>query len=155
MAPPRPDDNRLFELTFRLIVRAHVALYRLTGGRIGGRSFNVPVLLLTTKGRKSGKPRTIPLLYLKQGEAHVLVASYAGSDRDPVWYTNLQANPHARIQVKNRVLPVLADTADTAARATLWPKLVALYPDYEVYQTRTQRVIPVVVLTPLPAKTGH
>ena len=150
MAPPRPDDNRLFELTFQLIVRAHVSLYRLTGGRIGSRSFNVPVLLLTTKGRKSGKPRTIPLLYLEEGDAHVLVASYAGLDRDPAWYANLQANPHARIQVRDRVLPVRADTADTAVRATLWPKLVVLYPDYQVYQTRTQRVIPVVVLTPLP-----
>jgi deazaflavin-dependent oxidoreductase (nitroreductase family) len=148
MAPPRPSDNKLLEYTFRLAVRGHVALYRLTGGRIGGRSFNVPVLLLTTKGRKTGKPRTIPLLYLKEDGTYVLVASYAGAERHPIWYANLQADPHATIQVMTRVISVAADTADPAMRSKLWPKLVAMYPDYEVYQTRTDRKIPVVLLKP-------
>ena len=146
MAPPRPTDNKLLEYTFRFAVRVHVALYGLTGGRIGGRSFNAPVLLLTTKGRKTGKPRTIPLIYLKQDHSYVLVASFAGSECHPIWYVNLQADPHATIQVMTRVMSVTADTADPAMRSKLWPKLVAVYPDYEVYQTRTDREIPVVLL---------
>ena len=136
-----------------VVIRAMSALntwvYRLTGGRIGGKfPGGAPVLLLTTTGRKSGKARTTPLIYLRDGSDLVVVASKGGMDHHPLWYHNLVANPEVAVELENETFPLRARTADAADRARLWPKLCAVYPDYQVYQERTDREIPVVVLSP-------
>jgi len=111
------------------------------GGWVG-----VPILLLTTQGRRSGRRRTQPLLYLSTDAGYALVASYGGSDRHPDWYLNLEANPEVEIQVGPVRKRMLARTTTPERRAELWPRLVALYRDYDVYQSRTRREIPVVEL---------
>ena len=129
--------------------RAHVVLFRLSGGRLGGRiPSGAPVLLLTTTGRKSGKQRTLPLLYLEDAGRYVVIASVGGAPKHPAWYLNLLANPGATIEVGRRKLRVTASTASAEERARLWPLTVQMYPGYEDYQARTSREIPVVILTP-------
>ena len=131
----------------RYVTDMHMALYRLTGGWVGG-WIGVPILLLTTKGRKSGKRRTHPLTYLTTADGYALVASYAGSDRHPDWYLNIEADPMVEVQVGPVRKRMRARTASPERRAELWPRMVALYRDYEAYQQRTQREIPVVELLP-------
>jgi F420H(2)-dependent quinone reductase len=106
------------------------------------------VMLLTVIGRKSGRELTIPLLYLRDGERLVVVASKGGMDHHPVWYLNLVAHPDVVAQVGSASRPMRAHTADDAERTHYWPKLVAMYPDYADYQARTTRQIPVVILSP-------
>jgi deazaflavin-dependent oxidoreductase (nitroreductase family) len=133
--------------------RAHVVLYRASRGRLGGRiSRGAPVLLLTTTGRKSGRERTTPLLYLEDARRYVVIASVGGAPKHPAWYLNLLANRAARIEVGSRNLPVTADTASPEERTRLWPLAVQLYPGYDDYQARTTREIPVVILAPRPAE---
>jgi deazaflavin-dependent oxidoreductase (nitroreductase family) len=146
MAPPKPTGRGASRQFTKLMTRVHNLIYRMSGGRIGGRMFNSPVLLLTTTGRRSGQRRTIPLLYLKTPDGYAIAASYAGADRHPAWYRNLESRPEATIQVGAEVVEVTAETADAERRAELWPKLVEMYPDYAVYQARTERDIPVVLL---------
>ena len=129
-----------------LFTNLQVSLYRLSGGRLAGTFRGVPVLLLTTTGRKTGKKRTKPLLYLMDGDQVVLVASHAGAPTHPIWWRNLQQAPHAEVQIKRMLLEVEAREATPEERERLWPKLVALYPDYQNYQKRTERTIPVVLL---------
>lgn len=133
-----------------VVSRLHVALFRLTRGRVGGRIGNdLPVLLLTTTGRKSGKARTTPLLYVEDGGRYVIVASVGGAPKHPAWYLNLQADPSATIEVGRRSLAVRAETAEEPEeRARLWQALTQMYPTYDAYQARTSRIIPVVALTP-------
>lgn len=122
--------------------------YRRTGGKIGGRLAGAPVCLLTTIGRKSSQARTLPLLFLADGETVVLVASRGGTDTAPLWYRNLCANPDIEIQIGPSVRPMRARTATDDEKAYYWPKLVANYRGYAAYQTWTDRVIPVVICTP-------
>jgi deazaflavin-dependent oxidoreductase (nitroreductase family) len=129
-----------------LFTDLQVSLYRLSGGRIAGTFRDVPVLLLTTTGRKTGKKRTKPLLYLMDNDQVVIVASHGGAPTDPGWWRNLQSNPRAEVQIKGTLLQVEAREAIGEERERLWPKVVALYPDYENYQKRTTRMIPVVIL---------
>jgi len=132
-----------------LFSRLHVLLYRASGGRVGGRFKNAaPVLLLTTTGRKSGRQRTTPLLYLEQGDRYVVVASVGGAPSHPAWYLNLRDHPAATIQIGDRKLAVSAETAGPEERARLWPQVTQLYPGYDGYQAKTSREIPVVTLTP-------
>jgi deazaflavin-dependent oxidoreductase (nitroreductase family) len=132
----------------KFLSQLHVLLYRASAGRIGGRLKAAPVLLLTTKGRKTGKRRTTPLLYGEDGGRYVVVASVGGAPRHPAWYLNLSGNPEAAIQVGGRKLTVHADTASPEERARLWTLMTRLYPGYDDYQAKTSREIPVVVLTP-------
>jgi deazaflavin-dependent oxidoreductase (nitroreductase family) len=133
----------------KLVSSLHVALFRASGGRIGGRlRGNLPVLLLTTTGRKSGKQRTTPLLYVRDGEQYVIVASVGGAPKHPSWYLNLQNNPAAAIQIGARRIAVGARTATPDERTRLWSLATAMYPGYDAYQAKTSREIPVVVLTP-------
>ena len=127
----------------------HTAVYRLTGGRIGHTLPGLPpMLLLDHVGAKSGKRRTTPLLYMNDGEAHVIVASKGGHPRHPAWFHNLRANPDTTIQVGARKLQVTARVATQAERKRLWPKVVRVYRGYEDYQRATERKIPLVMLEP-------
>jgi deazaflavin-dependent oxidoreductase (nitroreductase family) len=142
----------------KLVSRLHVALFRATGGRLGGRlRANLPVLLLTTTGRKSGKQRTTPLLYVEDGEQYAIVASVGGAPKHPAWYLNLGDRPEATIQIGTRRIAVSARTATPDERSRLWRLATEMYPGYDAYQARTSREIPVVVLTPSrpSARTGR
>jgi F420H(2)-dependent quinone reductase len=132
----------------KAVTSAHNELYRRTGGKVGGKAGALPMLLLTTTGRKSGRPRTTPLGYLADGDRIVLVASYGGDDRHPQWYLNLQANPDASVQVGAERRRVRATTATPEEKAVLWPRWVARYPTYARYQQMTTRDIPMVILSP-------
>jgi F420H(2)-dependent quinone reductase len=129
--------------------RAHPALVRATKGRVGARWMKAPVLLLTTTGRKSGKERTVPLLYIREGERIGLVASYAGDDRDPLWLHNIRANPAVTVEIDGKRTPMRASIASAEDKARVWPKFVAIYRFYDTYQRRTERDIPVVWLDPV------
>lgn len=138
----------LADRVMKVMASANVWLYRVSGGRIAGKfPSGQPLLLLTTIGRKSGQPRTTPLIYLADGADLVIVASKGGMDEHPLWYTNLLATPDVDVQVGSERRKMRAHTATPEERARLWPKLVALYSDYQVYQERTDREIPVVVLS--------
>jgi F420H(2)-dependent quinone reductase len=127
----------------------HAAIYRASGGKLAGRMFNSPVLLLITTGRKTGRERTTPLLYLEDGKNLVVVASVGGAPRHPDWYWNLKANPEARVQLQERTLRVRAQEAEGEEKRRLWRWVVEMYPPYEDYQRRTEREIPVFVLRPM------
>jgi deazaflavin-dependent oxidoreductase (nitroreductase family) len=124
----------------------HILLYRITNGAIGGSVAKSPVLLLTAKGRKSSKPRTVPLLYLKDNGNVVLVASNGGAAKHPTWFLNLRANPEAEVQIGAVRRTVRAEQASAAEKQRLWPFLTAMYPGYARYQGTTNRDIPVVIL---------
>lgn len=144
-----PTQERVVGLVIRVMSVANVWLYRLSRGRIGGRfRYGAPVLLLTTVGRRTGSQRVAPLLYLRDDERLVIVASKGGLAHHPTWYLNLQANPDVEIEVGDQRQKMRARTADAAERAALWPRLVAMYRDYDAYQARTDREIPVVLLSP-------
>ena len=130
----------------RIMGAANRALYRTTGGKIGGTFKGAPVLLLTTTGRKSGKPRTMPLLYLREGDALVVVASEGGAERNPAWFLNLQASPAVEVEIGRKKEQRRARKATDEERARLWPRLVEMYPPYESYQQKTARRIPVLLL---------
>ncbi|MFQ5665024.1 MAG: nitroreductase family deazaflavin-dependent oxidoreductase [Candidatus Binatia bacterium] len=132
--------------------RLHAWLYRRTGGKIGHKAGNLTNLLLTTRGRTSGQPRTVPLTYMRDGEHYVLVASNGGSDRHPSWWLNLRKSPQAEIQVGDRRIAVVAARAGAPERARLWPQLKAINPFYGHYEQITDREIPVVILRPSPEK---
>jgi deazaflavin-dependent oxidoreductase (nitroreductase family) len=128
--------------------KVHTQLYRLSGGRIGHKTGPVKNLLLTCKGRKSGQQRTCPLTYLEDGGRYVLIASNGGNEKHPVWYLNLEAEPHATVEVGPKRLAVVASTAAGAERERLWNAAVRMNPQYATYEQITSREIPVVVLTP-------
>ena len=134
----------------RMFTRVHTAILMLSGGRIGSSVIGMPVLMLTTIGRRSGKRRSVALGYLVEGDAYVVIASYGGSPRSPAWRLNLLKEPRAAIQVKSLKVAVTTREADGELRERLWARVVAQAPLYQKYQDRTNRVIPVVLLTPEP-----
>lgn len=149
--PPAQSARRGASLTrtmMRAVTGAHVGVYRRTGGALGGQMAHSPVLLLTTVGRKSGKPRTTPLLYLADGDTFVTVASAGGSPTAPLWWRNLEAHPEATIEIGRRTISVHVTAATGDEKQRLWARLVAMYPDYAAYQRKTTREIPVVILRP-------
>ncbi len=125
----------------------HVRVYRETGGARGQRWRGADILLLTTRGRVSGEPRTTPLIYRSDDGRFVLVASKGGAPENPGWYENLLAEPHAEIQVGAEKIPVTASTAQGEERARLWSLMTEVWPAYDDYQGRTEREIPVVSLS--------
>jgi len=137
---------------FRVATGLHTSLYRRSGGKIGGqiagRIFKSPFMLLTTTGRRSGQPRTVPLLCVRDGDRFLAIASFGGDDRDPQWLKNLQSNPEAMIELLGETIPVRATIATPEEKKVLWPKVLAAYKGYANYQRRTSRDIPVVILTP-------
>ena len=129
--------------------RLNTWMYRRNNGEgLGGTFQKIPVALLTTTGRKSGQPRISPLYFLRDGDRVVVAASRGGSDRNPMWYGNLKANPKVQVQIKSEVLDLTARDANEEERARYWPQLVQMYPTYEDYQSWTDRVIPLVVCEP-------
>jgi F420H(2)-dependent quinone reductase len=138
----------LANLFLKLFTAAHRTLYRLTGGKIGGKLGKAPVLLLTTTGRKSGKSRTVPLNYTREGSGYVLIGSVGGAPHHPAWYLNLRANPNAEVTIRRDHVQVAARDAEGEERERLWRAMTDLYPGYDAYQAKTERPIPVVVLEP-------
>jgi deazaflavin-dependent oxidoreductase (nitroreductase family) len=132
----------------KTLTATHNGIYRASDGRIGARMNGMPVLLLTSKGRKSGKARTTPLLYVRSAEDLVVVASNGGSDYIPAWWLNLRADADAHVELGRRHIPVTARKASPEERARLWPEFVALFSGYAKYEQRTAREIPVVILEP-------
>jgi proline iminopeptidase len=125
----------------------HVRRYRETDGDVGHIwRRGSKTLLLTTNGRKSGNPTTTPLIYEKVGDDYVIVASKGGAPKHPGWYRNLSKDPAVRVQVKGDVFDARARTASGEERERLWKAAAQQWPDYDTYQTRTDREIPVVVL---------
>jgi deazaflavin-dependent oxidoreductase (nitroreductase family) len=130
-----------------LFGEAHVERYRETGGEVGHIwKKGSKTLLLTTKGRKSGEPRTTPLIYENANDAYVIVASKGGTPENPGWYENLAKDPQVELQVKDEVFPARARTAEGEERERLWKLAAQQWPDYDEYQKKTDREIPVVVL---------
>jgi deazaflavin-dependent oxidoreductase (nitroreductase family) len=131
-----------------LVGEDHIRAYRETGGEAGYLWNGVPTLLLTVTGRRTGRKLTSALIFGRDGDDYLVVASMGGAPSHPSWYVNLQANPQANIQVKADELAVVARTALAAEKPRLWKTMTDLWPNYDVYQSRTDRDIPVVVLTP-------
>jgi F420H(2)-dependent quinone reductase len=134
----------------RRFMGLHTTLYKASGGRLGHTIPGVPgkMLLLDHVGARSGAKRTSPLLYVRDGENLVIVASKGGFPKNPAWFYNLMANPETTVQVGTRHVPVHARVAQPEEYDQLWAKAVAGYHGYEDYKARTERQIPLVVLEP-------
>ncbi len=128
---------------------AHAGVYRATGGKLFGRMGKSPILLLNTVGRRTGRKRTSPLLYIMDGEDFVVIASKGGAATHPAWYLNLRANPEATVEIGDREVQVEAGVADSEEKPRLWQKMVEMYPPYNDYQEKTEREIPLLVLRPV------
>jgi deazaflavin-dependent oxidoreductase (nitroreductase family) len=124
----------------------HVRRYQETDGEVGYLWNGVTAMLVTTKGRKSGEMRTIPIIFTQVNDAQIIIASKGGAPDHPAWYLNVAADPHVSVQIKGEVFAAAARTATGDERAALWAAAVAQWPAYDIYQSRTSRVIPVVVL---------
>lgn len=134
------------DLGFRAFTAVHRTIYRLTGGRLGGRMGGGPMLLLTTTGRRTGVRRTVVLLYLREGESLLVVGSKGGSPQHPGWFHNLRADPGVEVEIGRRRERRRARVATPEERARLWPGIVERYPGYRKYERRTAREIPLVLL---------
>jgi len=132
----------------RAMSRAHSTLYRVLGG---SGFFNRNTLILTTRGRKTGRETSIPLLYVEDGGRLYIVASFGGSDTPPGWYRNLLAHPEVTAELPTRRGRYRARTLTQDEAKPIWPKLLAIWPQYAEYQKKTTRVIPVIELTPVAA----
>lgn len=153
----RPDnlDSPIVAKLMKVSSRLNARIYRLTRGRVGG-TWRIgaglrkpaPVCLLTTTGRKSGRPRTAPLIYLRDGDRFVVVASQGGLANNPAWYLNLSADPAVTIEVDGTEHALTARTAGADEKAALWPRLVEVYADFDTYESWTERDIPVVICEP-------
>ena len=126
-------------LALKLGSSAHAGVYRATGGKLFGRMGKSPILLLNTVGRKTGRKRTSPLLYVMDGEDFVIIASKGGAAAHPAWYLNLRANPEATVEIGDREVQVEAEVADPEEKTRLWQKMVEMYPAYDDYQRKIGR----------------
>lgn len=149
LPPWTPSQERLATVFMRFMTSANVWAFRLTRGRLGGRfRGGAPVCLVTAIGKRSRAPRTVALLYLVDGADVVLVASKGGMSHSPAWYHNMMANPDVEVEIGSTKRSMRARRASDTEKAALWPRLVAMYRDYDDYQARTTRDIPVVILSP-------
>jgi deazaflavin-dependent oxidoreductase (nitroreductase family) len=147
-APPRNLNSPAADFFIKWMARGNAVVYRLSGGRLGGTFGKAPVALLTTIGRKTGEPRVSPLLFLRDGERVIFVASRGGSDKHPMWYLDLRANPGVNVQIRDETMHLTARDATEEERTHYWPKLTAMYPSFADYQSWTDRRIPIVVCEP-------
>jgi deazaflavin-dependent oxidoreductase (nitroreductase family) len=132
-------------------VARHIAKYVATDGREGSTQRGAPLLLLTTRGRKSGKWRRTALIFGQHGDNYVIVASKGGAPAHPAWYLNLVAHPEVLVQVYDRIFAAKARTATEQEKPELWSLMASIWPDYNEYVTKTTRDIPVVILEPVAA----
>ncbi len=147
--PPRALNSAGTGVLIKWMSRVNTLAYKVSGGRIGGTFLQgAPVALLTTIGRKTGQLRVSPLLYLRDGDRVVLVASQGGRTNNPMWYLNLKANPKVSVQIRKEVLALTARDATEAERTQYWPQLVAMYSSFDDYQSWTDRTIPIVICDP-------
>ena len=137
-----------------VVAAVHRTVYRWSGGRVGSRVRGRPVLLLTTRGRRSGKERTSPVCFLVAGDRLVLAAAAGGRSRHPAWYLNLRDDPHVDVRLGASRRPMVANVAEGAERALLWERLCREYPICAGYQRMSGREIPIVVLRPAVRRTG-
>jgi len=126
----------------------HVRVYRETNGEKGYLWNGVPTLLLTTKGRKSGEARTIPIIFTAYQNSYVIIASKGGAPTHPKWYLNVLDDPNVEVQVKGDKFSAVARTVEPPEREQIWAECVKTWPNYDIYQSRTTRLIPVVVIEP-------
>ena len=146
---PHPVRNSaLLKVALKRFASAHIWVYRRTNGRLGSRMLWFPAALITTTGRKSGRSRTTPTLYLRDGDRIVLPASYGGRDHHPAWYLDIRADPRVRVQVRDQVMDLTARDATADERQVYWRKLARIYPPYKGYQDAADRRIPLVVCEP-------
>jgi deazaflavin-dependent oxidoreductase (nitroreductase family) len=151
MAGNRPKymDTAFGDFAAKWMSRINTFMYRRSDGKGLGSTFQgIPVAILTTTGRKSGEPRDSPLYFHRDGDKVIVAASKGGSDKHPMWYLNLKADPKVTVQIGNDKLKMTAREATDDERELYWPKLVAMYPTYEDYQSWTDRQIPLVVCEP-------
>jgi deazaflavin-dependent oxidoreductase (nitroreductase family) len=141
-------NSRPLRLAMKYFARAHIWIYRRTNGRVGAKLLWFPAALITTMGRKSGRPRTTPTLYLDDGDRVILPASFGGRDSNPAWYLNLESNPEVHLQIRSRHLDLRARDATEDERKRYWPRLIRIYPPYRGYRRAADRVIPMVVCEP-------
>jgi F420H(2)-dependent quinone reductase len=141
-------NSRPLALAMNYVARAHIWAYRRTNGRVGGRLLWFPAALVTTTGRKTGRQRTTPTLYLGDGDRVVLPASFGGRDANPGWYRNLKSNPEVHLQIRGEHLDLTARDATDDERKRYWPKLIRMYPPYRGYREAADRKIPLVVCEP-------
>lgn len=141
-------SNSLGARGLRWTGKLNTPLYRLSGGRIGGKVGRAPVLLLTTTGRKSGQQRTAPVLYLADGKNVILINTNAGNAKIPAWSLNLKANPEAEIEIGRKRQPVRARIAEGEERTDLWRKSNVQYAGFDDYEAKLNREISVFVLEP-------
>ena len=143
---------RLKPRTIRLIGRLHAWLWKLAGGKLGNAFGRAPFIMLTTTGRKTGRARTTPVLYLQDGADLVVVASFGGNDVHPAWYFNLECCPEAEVILNGEGRRVLAYKVSPEEKKLIWPRLVEMYPKFAVYQQRTSREIPLLKLSDAGAR---
>jgi F420H(2)-dependent quinone reductase len=145
-------QERLGRVAVRWMTGMNTAAYRLSNGRVAAHvPGGAPICLLTTTGRRSGRRRTVPLLYIPRNDDQlVVVASHGGMSRHPAWYLNLMVDPEVTVDVGSRRRSMTARPATEAERGELWPALTAVYPHFDAYQRRTDRIIPVLILVPTP-----
>ena len=132
----------------KLTSRIHTTVYKVTGGRLGGRIGKAQALLLATTGRKSGQRRETPLFGVEHQTGWAVIASNSGHDKAPDWYHNLMASPEATVQTGRRVTPVVARVVEGNERQEVWDRLLMAYKDYAAYQEVTDRILPVIALEP-------
>lgn len=140
--------STLVKRVWKLADGLHVALYRKSGGKIANRIAHLPILLITTVGRRSGKPYTNPVVYIKDGQDYLVSATAGGAKTDPGWYLNLKTKPHVKIEVGDTTVNVRATIADGEERTQLYEKFKAASSNFVKYEQRTSRVLPVIRLTP-------
>ncbi len=152
MATDASYNNRQVKVggvVIKVMSRLTTRLYRLTNGRIGGKFLKgTDVVLVTTTGRRSGEPRTVPLLFMEDGADLILVASQGGMPSNPAWYYNVIEHPEVTVNRRGVETEMIACEVDATERTGLWPRLVAMYADFTDYQERTERTIPVIRLSP-------
>ena len=144
---PKPGSARWH--VWKAIQDTNTRLYRLTGGRVGGRYDDAPVLILHHVGRRSGEPRETPLIYLQDGDDIVIVGSMGGSPKNPAWYLNVRDRPEdVAVEIKGRRTAMDVRHATEAERGRLWPRLLEMWPAWEDYTRRTEREFPILILSP-------
>lgn len=147
--------DRMTTVVMRRVGATHRSLLRLSAGRVGRRWFGGEVLLLTVRGRHSGRTFTVPLMFVRDGNDLIVAASNGGVDREPQWWLNLRHSPHAAVEIGGETLNVAASEVDDTERAALWARLCQAYRGFTGYQSGVHRQIAVIRLHPTDGSTAH